>query len=260
MTGSTCLTFNLDAELFWLRIDPTAVDRPKTLSIGQYGLIRGVPRILPILERHQVASTWFIPGLIARKYPRVVESIAAAGHEIASRGWDHTPLAGQPADRQQQTIERGMIELGTLLGTAPRGFRAPTGEVDNDSYRAMSAAGVTWSSTLRSSDAPILITDGLPQPVIEIGSRWELTDYAHFQFNYLPAFPYGQCRIASYSSVLQEWTDDARASAARELPCIFTLTPDVIGKPGRAIILDRLLDSLHENSIDFTTMGALAAR
>lgn len=47
---SAMITINLNAELFWLQLDPTCKDMPKTLSLGQYGMTRGVDRILKILE------------------------------------------------------------------------------------------------------------------------------------------------------------------------------------------------------------------
>ena len=40
------ITINLNAELFWSQLDPTCKDMPKTLSLGQYGMTRGVDRIL----------------------------------------------------------------------------------------------------------------------------------------------------------------------------------------------------------------------
>lgn len=39
---SAMITINLNAELFWLQLDPTCKDMPKTLSLGQYGMTRGV--------------------------------------------------------------------------------------------------------------------------------------------------------------------------------------------------------------------------
>ena len=48
--GKKCaamLTINLNAELFWLQIDPSCKDMPKTLSLGQYGMTRGVDRRPP---------------------------------------------------------------------------------------------------------------------------------------------------------------------------------------------------------------------
>ena len=39
--GKSCaamITVNLNAELFWLQIDPECKNMPKTLSLGQYGI------------------------------------------------------------------------------------------------------------------------------------------------------------------------------------------------------------------------------
>ena len=44
------ITLNLNAELFWLDLDPDCADKPKTLSLGQYGMNRGLDRILDILD------------------------------------------------------------------------------------------------------------------------------------------------------------------------------------------------------------------
>ena len=54
--GKKCaamLTINLNAELFWLQIDPSCKDMPKTLSLGQYGMTRGVDRILFDIKRKE---------------------------------------------------------------------------------------------------------------------------------------------------------------------------------------------------------------
>lgn len=51
------ISIELDGEFIWLLIDPTNINRPKTLSMGTYGLHRGLDRLLlslkkEILKRH----------------------------------------------------------------------------------------------------------------------------------------------------------------------------------------------------------------
>ena len=43
---------------------------------------RNTHRILELLEKHEIQATFFILGWIARRYPQIVETIRAAGHEI----------------------------------------------------------------------------------------------------------------------------------------------------------------------------------
>jgi hypothetical protein len=59
--GQVALGFELDADLFWLSLDPTATDRPKTLSLGRYAITRGVDRVLDVLAEADVRSTWWVP-------------------------------------------------------------------------------------------------------------------------------------------------------------------------------------------------------
>lgn len=257
--GAVALSFELDADLFWLAVDPTATDRPKTLSIGRYGLTRGVDRVLATLSEHAISATWFVPGLIAQREPETLLKLVDANQEIASRAWQAGGLGGRPLTEQRAEIERGIREIERITGVSPRGFRAPAGEVDETTFVALAELGVQWSSSLRGGEQPGPVDAEGADGLVDIGTRWELTDYVHFQFNYHPAYPAGQSRIASYSGVLREWVDDALSTTALGLPCVFTLTPEVIGKPGRSLILRRLLAKLREQGRSFATLSELHA-
>ena len=54
-------------------------DHITNLSRGAYGPKQGVPRILDMLDVHQVKATFFVPGVIAEKYPLVVKEDRPAG-------------------------------------------------------------------------------------------------------------------------------------------------------------------------------------
>ena len=90
---SAMITINLNAELFWLQLDPTCKDMPKTLSLGQYGMTRGVDRILKILEERGIRATFFTPGWVAEQYPDKLKAIVEKGHEIAALGYHHEHMA-----------------------------------------------------------------------------------------------------------------------------------------------------------------------
>ena len=81
------LTFDLDAETMWTARDPKNADRPIVLSQGAYGWRTGVPRILKLLERYSIKSTFFVPGLVIEQRPEVAEAILEGGHEIAHHSW-----------------------------------------------------------------------------------------------------------------------------------------------------------------------------
>ena len=66
--GKKCAAFisvNLAAEFFWLSLDKKAAEMPKTLSLGQYGMTHGLPRLLGLLDELHLKATFFVPGKTA---------------------------------------------------------------------------------------------------------------------------------------------------------------------------------------------------
>src|SRR3954467_4823562 len=95
-----CLTFDFDAISGWISRGMTS---PGPISRGEFGPHVGVPRLLELLERYGIRSTWFIPGHTLETYPEQCRRIADAGHEIGHHGWTHRPpqaLPRAPGDQE----------------------------------------------------------------------------------------------------------------------------------------------------------------
>ncbi len=70
--GARCaasFSFDVDAESAMLGVDPTHADRMSAMSHQAYGPLTGVPRMLKILAKHGITSTFFVPGYTAMRYP-----------------------------------------------------------------------------------------------------------------------------------------------------------------------------------------------
>ena len=89
-------------------------------------LAAGMDRILEILDAFETRGTFFILGVVARDHPEMVRSLARAGHEVASHGWDHRRVTTlDPAEfRRQVRDTRALLE--ELSGEQVLGFRAPS--------------------------------------------------------------------------------------------------------------------------------------
>ncbi|HEV2750279.1 MAG TPA: XrtA system polysaccharide deacetylase [Gemmatimonadales bacterium] len=85
-----------------------------------------VNRLLELLARSQSHATFFMLGWLAERQPALVHRIAAAGHEIASHGWDHARVTQQTPLAFRDSIRRTKIVLEDLAGTPVLGFRAPS--------------------------------------------------------------------------------------------------------------------------------------
>src|SRR4051794_28983140 len=68
------LTFDVDAESGWLGSDPAYAGRLSTLSEGRFGVTRGLPRILEILDRHEIKATFYVPGDTAERHTEAIRT------------------------------------------------------------------------------------------------------------------------------------------------------------------------------------------
>ena len=101
--GARCaaaFSFDVDAESAMLGVSTKHVSRMSAISHQAYGPITGVPRLLEILARQGVTSTFFVPGYTAVRYPDVIRSIVDAGHEIAHHGYLHEAMFGLTEDQE----------------------------------------------------------------------------------------------------------------------------------------------------------------
>jgi polysaccharide deacetylase family protein (PEP-CTERM system associated) len=85
-----------------------------------------VERILVILDRARTGATFFVLGWVAERHPALLRRIAAAGHEIASHGYDHRFVhdLGESGFRDDVRRTKGILE--TAIGQPVLGFRAST--------------------------------------------------------------------------------------------------------------------------------------
>jgi polysaccharide deacetylase family protein (PEP-CTERM system associated) len=89
-------------------------------------VVRSVDRVLELLAEHEVQATFFVLGWIAKRQPGLVRSIAEAGHEIASHGWDHRRVTEQDAEQFRGSVRRTRRLLEDQAGQPVIGFRAPS--------------------------------------------------------------------------------------------------------------------------------------
>lgn len=254
------ITVNLDAEFFWLSMFPGSIHRPKTLSMGQYGPNRGLERVLDVFDRFTIKATFFIPGRVAEVYPEHVQEIVRRGHEIGHHGYEHENFGHVTIDQQRVAIQRGIEALEKVCGVRPLGFRAPEGEMTLETMKVLQEFGFLYSSSMFGDDRPYFVSlDGQPTSLVEIPLHWELNDFPFFAFNYAPAFPAGQGRIANYTQVLDTWKEEFTGFYQYGLHYVTQFDPQTIGTPGRIALLENLLAFiLEKDDIWLCTAGEMA--
>lgn len=56
---------------------------------GFRGIEEGLPKLLDMLASHEVLGTFFTTGEVAYRFPKAVEAVVAAGHELGCHGMTH---------------------------------------------------------------------------------------------------------------------------------------------------------------------------
>jgi polysaccharide deacetylase family protein (PEP-CTERM system associated) len=91
---------------------------------------RNVGRVLELFANAGAKGTFFVLGWVAQRYPEVVKRIAAAGHEVASHGMDHTRAWQQQPDEFRADVRTSKRMLEDAAGQAVSGYRAPSWSID----------------------------------------------------------------------------------------------------------------------------------
>jgi polysaccharide deacetylase family protein (PEP-CTERM system associated) len=112
---------------------------------------RNIDRILQLLAQHGVHATFFTLGWVAERYPDMVRRIVAAGHELASHGYEHERAGSLDADAFYVDVALAKAVLEDIAGTAVTGYRAPSfsiGEHNRWTYDCLARAGYRYSSSV----------------------------------------------------------------------------------------------------------------
>ena len=87
---------------------------------------RQMDRLLALLARHNVRATCFVVGWVADRHKDLIRTIARAGHEIASHGWDHARVTKLTPAQFRNSVRQSKDLLEEITGDAVVGFRAPS--------------------------------------------------------------------------------------------------------------------------------------
>lgn len=82
--------------------------------------------ILAELDRFDVKATFFVLGWIAERYPQLIQSIAARGHEIGAHSHLHQTVYDLGPTAFAEDLDRCIHSIASVTGQVPRGYRAPS--------------------------------------------------------------------------------------------------------------------------------------
>jgi len=112
---------------------------------------RNVDLILQRFADADIKATFFTLGWVAQYHPEVVRRIAAAGHEVASHGMQHTRVWQQSSLEFREDISSARKLLEDIAGTPVIGYRAASWSMDGRTpwaHEMLAEAGYQYSSSI----------------------------------------------------------------------------------------------------------------
>jgi polysaccharide deacetylase family protein (PEP-CTERM system associated) len=94
-------------------------------------------RILNLLDAHTTKATFFVLGWVAERYPGLVRTLVARGHEVASHGYAHQRVYTQTPEQFRTETRRSKRLLEDILGQPIRGYRAASYSITVQSLWAL---------------------------------------------------------------------------------------------------------------------------
>jgi peptidoglycan/xylan/chitin deacetylase (PgdA/CDA1 family) len=224
--------FDVDNELL-ARNNPL----PAPLSQGEYGAVEALPRLLRILDKHQIPASFYIPAVSAILHPEMVPAIMKSGrHEIGVHGWIHENLPTlKDAALEERLLTQSIEYLTKVTGKRPVGFRAPSWAFSPHTLGLIRKARFLYDSSLMAMDEPYeIVADGQPTGLIELPIEWILDDFPYFSGNASGSLPSPQLVFDIYK---QEFD----VAYEERTMLILTTHPHVVGHRSRAAQLDQLI-------------------
>ncbi|BBX51098.1 polysaccharide deacetylase [Mycolicibacterium poriferae] len=254
-SAAAAFTFDVDAESAVLWGNDAVAARMSVMSHQAYGPLVGLPRILELLDTHQIPATFFVPGHTAHRYPAAVRRIVEAGHEIAHHGYLHEQPTALTLAQEIEALDRGLQALAEVAGVRPVGYRAPMWDLSWRTPELLVERGFLYDSSLMDADHPyeLAVGDG---SVVEIPIQWALDDWE--QYCYLPDIA-GSGLIESPRKARELWQLEFDALRAAGACWVLTNHPFLSGRASRAAQLGDLMRYVVGHDDVWTTnLGAIA--
>jgi peptidoglycan/xylan/chitin deacetylase (PgdA/CDA1 family) len=172
---AVCLSFDTDSEAPLLRDGNTS---PTSLSASDFGAESGMPRILKMLDRHQVPATFFMTAVDAMLHPEMLAAILKSGrHEVGVHGWIHEFPPRLADGEEERLLDKAIAYLTKAVGKRPVGYRAPSWAFSASTLDLIQKKGFLYDSSLQALDEPYeIVSRGKNTGVIELAIDWTLTE------------------------------------------------------------------------------------
>lgn len=243
--------FDFDAFSVWM--ETFKQSSQAYMSRGEYGAEVGVPRILELLKKYDIESSFCIPGHTADSYSDICKDILKHGHEIVHHGYVHEDPTFLTMKEEEAILVKGFESLAKL-GVRPIGYRSPGWDVSINTLKLLEKHGIKYDSSLMGNDfypyhpryCEVNYDKGNlfgeSSPIIELPVTWYLDDFPHLEFTGT------RTGMKPQSQVYEIWKTyfDYAVENIENGMMIITTHPQVIGRPHSITMLEDFINYVEE--------------
>lgn len=237
----------------------------------------GTPRLLDLLNKYDITTTWNITGHSIESFPKESEMVVQAGHELGLHGYTHENPLAMTKEQEQAILNKTFDLVVDLCGKPPKGYSAPWWELSPNTIDLLLEKGIEYDHSLMENDhspyylrrddswtkidyaqpAETWMTPwqrGTETDLIEIPCSWYLDDAPPVMF--VKKFPNSHGWV-SPRSIGQMWTDQFDWVYRNCDYGIYNacLHPDASGHPQMLMMLERLIDHMRcHDGVRFVTL------
>lgn len=256
-------------------------DSPDDISRGLFAGEVGTPRLLDLFDKEGLTTSWFIPGHSVETFPKQMQMVVDAGHEIGIHGYSHENPIAMTYEQEQAVLDKSFALISELSGKAPTGYVAPWWEFSPVTNELLLEKGIKYDHSLMHNDfTPYYVrvgdswtkidysqhpdtwikplVRGQETDLIEIPANWYLDDLPPMMFIKKSPNSHG---FVNPRHLEQMWQDQFDWVYREMDYAVFPITihPDVSGRPQVLLMLERLIKHFkaHEG-VKFVTMNQIA--
>jgi peptidoglycan/xylan/chitin deacetylase (PgdA/CDA1 family) len=211
-----------------------------TNAFFQYGVYEGVPRLLDLMDKHQVKLSSFMIGHAVEKAPDLAREIVRRGHEAAAHGrtWANSYFLDLGAERR--FIADSVESIQKVTGKQPIGWNAYWMRNSPHTLDILQSLGFKYHIDEPSMDEPFIVKLK--------GGDFVTIPYT-FHMNDIVSFPFGGWNPAAYEQALKDEFDQLyEEGARRRRMMVVSLHDRISGHANRVRVLDRFLSCARSKS------------
>ena len=245
-------------------------DSPSDIQRGIFATEVGVPRLLNLFKKFDLATSFFIPGHTIETFPKEMDMIVEQGHEIGAHGYLHENPIAMTENQEEDVLVKSVELIESLCGKKPTGYVAPWWEMSNSTaalllkhgfsydhsqgYRDFqpfyARVGDEWNVidyTASAKDWMKPLKHGHEIDLVDIAANWYVDDLPPMMFMKKVPNSHG---FVSPRDIEQMWKDQFDW-VYREMDYAvfaFTIHPDVSGRPQVLLMLERLIEYINQHA------------